>query len=385
MTPGECGIAKRRARRARWHSGAAALVALAICADLSADTAWRSAVAGRPVVLPDDHRSHPDYRLEWWYYTGNLFSPEGRRFGYQLTFFRVGINRAPPTPSRWAVRDLHMAHLAITDVAASRHAAAERLNRAGAGWAGARDDTYHVWNDDWSATLEDGRHRLLASSRAPEIAVDLTLDEGRAPALHGIAGFSQKGSLPGNASYYYSLTRMPTRGTVRIGDETFAVTGASWMDHEFGTTFLERDRKGWDWFSIQLDDGRDLMVFQLRGRDGSIDPRMSGTLVSPERGARSLDPASITLEPVRWWKSPATGGRYPVEWRLAIPAEALELRVTAVVDAQEMNGLPSGLTYWEGMIDVADAKRSRAVAGRGYLEMTGYSGPPMGEMMATPE
>ncbi|HXE79859.1 MAG TPA: lipocalin-like domain-containing protein [Vicinamibacterales bacterium] len=344
---------------------------------------WQQASPGRRISLPGDHRSHPEYRIEWWYYTGTLHAREdGRRFGYQLTFFRIGVNVEPPTPSRWAVRDLHMAHFAITDVEAARHVATERLNRSGPGWAGASETTYRVWNETWFAQLEGTEHRLSASDPGSGLAIELRLREGRSPVRHGIDGFSQKGSSPGNASYYYSITRMPTEGTLTVGGRTHEVTGTSWMDHEFGTTFLERNQAGWDWFSVQLADGRDLMVFQLRNRDGSSDARSSGTLVSRE-GARPLDANDIRLEPLRRWKSPSSGASYPVEWRVALPREDLRLHVRAVIDAQELHGLPSGVTYWEGAVDIEGESRGAPASGVGYLEMTGYGGRPMGEVMSS--
>jgi predicted secreted hydrolase len=347
-------------------------------------TTWKRAVPGRAIVLPADHRSHPEYRLEWWYYTGNVTAAHNRRFGYQLTFFRIGVNQSPPVPSRLAVRDIHMAHLALTDVRQGRHVAFEHLNRTGMDWAGASDKSYRVWNENWRATLEDARHRLIAASNTGRFSVDLTLEEARPPALNGVAGFSQKGSSAGNASYYYSLTRMPTTGSLTFDGERVDVKGLSWMDHEFGTTFLERTQAGWDWFSLQLDDGRDLMVFRLRSTDGTVDPQSSGTLVETDGRARRLDAADFSLEPGRAWRSPVSGGSYPVEWRVAVPGERLDLAVRAAVDAQELHGLKSGFVYWEGTIDVKGSAGERAVSGTGYLEMTGYSGRAMGELMAAP-
>ena len=341
---------------------------------------WAQATPDRSVRLPDDHRSHPEFRLEWWYYTGQLWARQ-RRFGYQVTFFRLGVNPEPPTPSRWAIRDVFMTHVALTDLAEQRHVAFERLNRAAVGWAGASETTYEVWNENWRGWLDDRRHRLVASTQA--FSLDLTLEEGKPPVLHGVGGYSQKGSSAGNASYYYSLTRMPTRGTLTLDGERFAVEGVSWMDHEFGTTFLEPDQEGWDWFSLQLDDGTDLMMFRLRGRDGSIDPRSSGTVVDPGGRSRALETASFALDPGRIWSSPATGGRYPVEWRVRVPAELLDLAVRASVDSQELSGLASGVAYWEGVVDVDGTRGGRRVTGRGYLEMTGYAGKPMGEVMGS--
>ena len=223
---------------------------------------------------------------------------DGRRFGYQVTFFRVGVDPSPSNPSKWAVRDLFMTHLAISDPSGKRYRYAEKLSRGGPGLAGAATDQYRVWNDDWSATLDGNRHVLKAASGrrggtlvppGQEAAIDLTLDEGKAPAIHGIGGISQKGAQAGNASHYYSLTRMPTRGSITVDGERFEVTGDSWMDHEFGTSFREPGQRGWDWLSIQLSDGRELMLYQLRRDDGSRDTRSSGTLVGTDGKTKHLD------------------------------------------------------------------------------------------------
>ncbi len=367
----------------------ATTLAVLLAAGASAQSAlWKEAAPGRGLVLPADHASHPDYKLEWWYYTGNLDAADGRRFGYQLTFFRVGVDPRPANPSRWAVRDLFMAHLALTDVNRQQHHFIERLNRSGPAWAGASTDTYRVWNENWEVTFAPGGvHRLQAQSDG--FGVDLQVLEDRPPVPHGVNGYSRKGSAPGNASYYYSLTRMPTRGTITVGGRAVEVTGQSWMDHEFGTSFLEDGQRGWDWFSIQLEDGRDLMLFQLRRSDGTIDPRSSGTLV--ERGPGSARPqrampitieSGFRLEPGRTWTSPASKARYPVAWRVLVPSARLDLTITSAVDAQELHtAASSGVSYWEGVIDVAGQSGDRPVKGRGDLEMTGYSGNPMSSLM----
>jgi predicted secreted hydrolase len=345
--------------------------------------AWRNAAPGRVLRLPADHVSHPEYRLEWWYYTGNLDAADGRRFGYQLTFFRVGVDPAPANPSRWAVRDLYMAHFAVTDVSAGRHRAVEKLSRPAPGWAGARSDRYHVWIDNWSVRQEGARHRLSAVSAAPPFMIDLTLEEGKPPLFHGDRGYSQKGSTPGNASHYYSLARMQTRGTIGVDGTRFEVAGASWMDHEFGTSFLEKTQVGWDWFAIQLDDRTDLMIYRLRGRDGSIDLHSSGTLVRSDGHTTPLDPSLFALAPGRRWKSTTSGASYPVEWHIDVPGSGLTLQVTPVVDAQELHaGLQTGIAYWEGAVDVSGTHDGKRVTGRGYVEMTGYSGRSMGEFLA---
>ena len=343
---------------------------------------WRSADPSYVLAFPRDHAAHPDYRIEWWYYTGNLEAAGGRRFGYQVTFFRAGIDRRPINPSRWAIRDLHMAHLAVTDVARGEHGVAERLNRAGIGWAGADPETLRVWNDGWSLAVEDdGAHRLVAASDDGRLAVDLRLDATAPPVLHGRDGYSRKGAEPGNASHYYSLTRLPTAGRLTVGGESFDVTGASWMDHEFGSSFLEPAQAGWDWFSIQLDDGTDLMLYTMRRLDGSADPWSSGTVVTPA-GVTRLRAEEYRLVPGRRWTSPESGAAYPVAWRVVIPSLDVDLRAEAAVDAQELRtDRSTGVTYWEGSIDVRGRRAGAEVAGRGYLEMTGYAGPPLSRVL----
>ena len=352
----------------------AAIVALG--AGVPAQDGWKQASPDYVVRLPQDHASHPAYRIEWWYYTGNLETDRARRFGYQVTFFRVGIEKTPSNPSAFAVRDLLMAHIAVTDADGKRHLFAERLNRAGVGWAGASPRDLRVWNEDWEVRTDFGRHRLQA--RDPRFAIDLTLTEDGPPVLHGDRGFSQKGSKPGNATHYYSLTRMPTEGFLSLEGERYAVKGDSWMDHEFGTSFLEPDQQGWDWFSIQLADGSDLMMFQLRRSGGQVDPQSSGTLVSKRQPPRRLAAGDFVLTPGRSWTSPTSKGVYPVEWKIAVPGEALDLTVRPVIDPQELTGPRSGVSYWEGAIDVEGTRAGRPISGRGYLEMTGYTGPAMG-------
>lgn len=334
---------------------------------------WKDATAGYTYAFPRDHASHPDYKIEWWYYTGNVKAKDGRRFGYQVTFFRVGIDPAPTNPSKWAVRDLFMTHLAISDPSGRRYRYAEKLSRGGPGLAGAATDRYRVWNDDWTATLDGSRHLLKAAS--PQASIDLTLDEGKAPVIHGIGGISQKGAEAGNASHYYSLTRMPTRGSITVDGERFEVTGDSWMDHEFGTSFLEPGQRGWDWLSMQLSDGRELMLYQLRRDDGSRDPRSSGTLVATDGKTKHLDVTAFTLTPGRATFTSKNGAAYPIEWAISIPGEKLDLKVTTPLNDQELAlERSTGVAYWEGAIDLSGSAAGKPISGAGYLEMTGYFG-----------
>jgi predicted secreted hydrolase len=349
-----------------------ALLGLWLPVALSGAT-WLNATPGYRFAFPRDHFSHPEYKIEWWYYTGNLQTAAGRRLGYQVTFFRVGVDPSPVNPSRWAVRDLYMTHLAVSDPSGNRYRFQERLNRGGPGLAGAETEQYHVWNDDWSASLDaSGRHVIRAAGTRG--GVDLVLDEGKAPAVNGIDGISQKGAQTGNASHYYSLTRMPTRGVLVVDGERFEATGESWMDHEFGTSFLEPEQQGWDWLSIQLADGRELMLYQLRRGDGSRDPRSSGTLVDASGRTRHLSSADFTMTTTgRTFRAPS-GATYPIRWTVQIPGESLTMDVSTPLENQELSTEAARVSYWEGLIDIAGTSRGAPIAGRGYLEMTGYRG-----------
>lgn len=355
-----------------------AAVAAALCLlvpPVQADDTWAPAWPGYDYAFPRDHGQHPQHKIEWWYYTGNLKATGGERLGYQLTFFRIGAVKAPQVDSVWALRDVWMAHFAITDATGKRYFHADRLNRAGPGLAGAAADTLKVWNEDWSAELDAaGAMALKAADR--EMALDLRLAPQALPAvIHGRDGISQKGATAGNASHYYSLTHLPTTGTITLNGRRLEVTGLSWMDHEFGTSFLEEGQQGWDWFSGQMADGSALMLFQLRHEAGPEKTRYSGTWVSPRGEVTALEPGDFTLTPGETWISPATRAAYPLRWQIGIPKLGVKLECRAVMETQEMRAeLTPGLHYWEGAVDFTGEKSGQPLTGRGYLEMTGYAG-----------
>jgi predicted secreted hydrolase len=345
---------------------------------VTAKEGWREATAGYQYAFPRDHASHNDYKIEWWYYTGNLETSTGRRFGYQLTFFRTGITPQVGNPSRWAVRDLYMVHFCISDLEKKAFHSFEKLNRAGIGWAGAESDFYRVWNEDWQAQ-SDGKDHVIKADNG-DYQLDLRLAPDKSEVIHGENGISQKGALAGNTSHYMSLTRLHSTGNIVVGGETFTVTGLSWMDHEFGTSFLEESQTGWDWFSVQLDDNRELMMFQIRRADGSIDSRSSGTLIEADGRAVHIPFGEFNLKPTgKSWRSEASGATYPTEWLIELPRFDLRLNVKAAFEDQELRTTQStAVTYWEGSVDIDDANGGGKVKGRGYLEMTGYSGQNMG-------
>jgi len=332
---------------------------------------FERAYAPRPFVFPTDHGPHPGFRTEWWYVTGNLANADGRRFGYQLTLFRIALAPTPPiADSAWRTNQIYMGHFAVTDVAAEQHHVFERFSRAAVGLAGAQAAPLRVWLEDW--TLVGGTEDafpMQIRAREDDIAITLQLDTAKPLVLQGDRGLSQKSAEPGNASFYYSYTRLPTRGEVRIGESTFMVAGTSWLDREWSTSALGPDQTGWDWFALQLDDGRDLMFYRLRQQDGSVDPHSGGVLVAADDSVQRLGHEDVEVTPQGTWTSSHTGDRYPARWTLRVPAEDLELQVIPQVADQEMR---VSVRYWEGAVKVNGYAGNKPIDGVGYLEMTRY-------------
>ena len=339
------------------------------------ESGYERALAPQTFSFPADHGPHPGFRTEWWYYTGNLATAEGRRFGFQLTFFRAALApRMAERGSAWATRQAWLAHFAVTDAAGGRFHAFERWSRGALGLAGAEAAPFRVWVQDWSATAVGGGFAPLRLQAAQgEVALDLELAEGKPPVLQGDRGLSRKSAEPGNASFYYSLPRMPATGSVQLGAERFAVTGAVWMDREWSTSALGAGQVGWDWFALQLDDGTDLMLYQLRRIDGTPDPASSGRFIEPDASSRPVAFGGFSLEALDHWQSPRSGARHPSRWRVRVPAEELDLSVTPLLADQELD---VSFRYWEGAVTVAGTRRGTPVTGRGYVELTGYTAPP---------
>ncbi len=332
----------------------------------------------RPLDLPADFGPHPDYLTEWWYYTGNLDSVDGRHFGYQLTFFRRAVSPPhlrQPRESDWAADQLYLAHFSLTDVAGNEYRAFERFTRGAAGLAGAQAEPYRVWLEDWQ--IEQRAPDVVAlHALQDDIVLDLTLTDVKGIILQGEAGFSLKGAEPGNASYYFSQTRLQTEGSVTIRGETFAVGGLSWMEHEFSTSALAPDQVGWDWFSIQLDDGSELMLFQLRKEDGSTDPFSSGTFIAVDGQTTHLAHEDFEIAVGDTWRSLRSGAEYPSQWELRVPSLDLILALEPHLSDQELNVF---FVYWEGAVRIAGTRAGNAVVGNGYVEMTGYAASMQGQ------
>jgi predicted secreted hydrolase len=343
----------------------------------SPPTPFQFATAGYRYNFPRDHGSHPTYRTEWWYYTGHLHSKIGRAFGFELTFFRRGVppDEIKTLPSKWSVKDLYLAHFAVTDISGKRFHFSEKFSREGLGKAGADESRLRVWIDDWRAEASaepSASHTLAAHDETHALA--LTLQPAKPLVTHGAAGISRKGKDVGQASHYYSFTRLATNGKLTIDGESFDVTGTSWMDHEFGSAELGADQVGWDWFSIQLEDDTELMLYRMRRKDGSSDLASSGTAVSPDGRTRHLEVTDFQIESTGTWTSPESKATYPSRWRLRFPSLDLVLDVTPLLADQELRTSRSTkVSYWEGAVAVTGTKQGRPVKGQGYVELTGYA------------
>jgi len=382
---------------------------------------FRRAQGAREWTFPRDHGAHRAYATEWWYATGILRTREGRRFGYELTFFRRGLvprpgrrgheaggsargprTAATPEPgpaaaaaravsqsgerspsqtpsSPWRARDLILAHAAVTDVAGRRFVVADRLERAAHGWAGADTLGMDVWIGDWRAAAAEGGFalRVPPESTGGSLGLDVRLASTRPPVLHGRGGLSPKDAGPRpHASWYVSLPRLQTRGSLTVEGESFEVSGHTWMDHEFFSGGLAEGQVGWDWFSARLEDGRDLMLFRVRSREGGGD-HVAGTVTSADGlSSRALRIRRAEFEPLERWTSPSTGATYPVAWRVRLPAEGLELRTrTPLVDQEVETEAGVGFAYWEGLAEYTGSWSGERVRGEGYVEMTGYDAP----------
>ncbi len=341
---------------------------------------FRPAEPGYQFVFPRDHGSHSEFHTEWWYYTGHLQADSGHRFGYQLTFFRRALRPRPagdppPQHSRWRLYDLYLGHLALSNLGSNRFYFEEKLSREGLGKAGADEDRLHVWIDRWQLDLSDTEpavHHLKAQGEA--LALDLHLTPMKPPVVHGSQGVSRKGSRPDESSHYYSLPRLRTTGILALGNQSYAVTGQSWMDHEFGSGDLADDLVGWDWFSIQLHSGEELMLYRLRGTDGRPSPASSGTWIDREGRGHPLAADAVRVEVLERWISPHSKTEYPSRWRVAIPSLSAVFDISPEMADQELRTTHSTqVTYWEGAVRVAGTVNDRTASGEGYVELTGYA------------
>lgn len=336
---------------------------------------FAQALTAQPLEFPRDQGPHPDYRQEWWYVTGNLDSADGERFGFELTIFRFALARSLPEPadvgsrsgaesSAWRARQIYLGHFAVTDVTRHRFRFAVKLSRGALGLAGARANPLRVWVGNWQI----GESVVEAAERG--YVLSLAARPLMPPVLNGERGLSRKSGEPGNATYYYSIPRVSVRGTIVRDGRPLQVHGLAWLDREWGSGSLGPQETGWDWFGLQLGDGSCLMFYSLRDRDGAEDPYSAGTWIDSAGRTRPLSRDDVRIKVLAHWTD-AGGTRYPSRWRLVMPALGLDVTVRPVLADQELVTSPR---YWEGAVDVSGTRSGRPVAGRGYVELTGYAG-----------
>lgn len=336
---------------------------------------YRTALPGYRYEFPRDYFNHPEFQTEWWYYTGNLKSSDGRRFGFELTFFRQALDRDTTKATKWDISDLYLTHLALSDLDGGHFYHTERINRSGPGIAGINATQSRIWNGNWQIQWSGDDQILQAIDSQFELR--FTLHSEKPPVIHGENGVSQKAEGPGHASHYISLTRLTTTGSLELAGKPFRITGSTWMDHEFFTQQLAPDQTGWDWLSLQLDNDTELMLFRIRRNDGSIDSFSSGTYIDAQGKTTHLKSTDFSLQPSgETWLSPATHALYPIQWNISIPKLNITLEARTLLRSQELVGktkiTPS---YWEGAIFLKGQISGKTLGGSGYLEMTGYDHP----------
>ena len=344
-----------------------------IIAALSAGNTEGYSIADEPIefVFPDDHEAHEDFRNEWWYFTGNLYDDNDRRFGYQLTFFRIAISPIEADrESEWATNQIYMAHFTISDVENEEFYCFEKLNRGALGIAGFQEEGFGVNVEDWYITgVGDGEFPWQLYAEKDDITLSIEVNPLKDIVLQGDNGLSRKSLDEGNASYYYSITRLVTEGYIDIEGERYNVSGNSWLDREWSTSALSQEQAGWDWFSLQLDNGTDIVYFQLRYKDGSPYPYNEGLIVDAEGNTIRLGTGDIKLMVTKTWQSPL-GGVYPIEWQAEIALLDKTVIIRAVFPEQELD---LSTRYWEGAVNICEEEDPGKLIGIGYMELTGYA------------
>jgi len=338
--------------------------------------AGTQALAPRSLQFPRDFGAHPDLRTEWWYITGHARAGQ-RVLGFQVTFFRARVDAAQSLRSAFAARQLIFAHAAITDLQGKRLWHDQRIARAGFGMAQADEADTRIALRDWTLTREGpgAQGHYTARIAAQDFSIELRFDSTQPLLLQGREGLSRKGPLPKQASYYYSRPWLDTAGRVNGRP----VRGNAWFDHEWSSELLDPEAQGWDWAGLHLDDGRALMVFRIRDRQGGTLWTQSRWIEADElrTGRRIEGPAADdrrpadapSFSPIRHWQSPRTDVHWPVE--MAIQLGELRLLLDPLLDDQELDTrAATGVLYWEGAVRIRDAG-GRSI-GRGYLELTGY-------------
>jgi predicted secreted hydrolase len=337
---------------------------------------WQRAIGAWSWLFPRDHGAHPNFKTEWWYFTGNLQDEHQRKFGYQLTLFRQGIQFTPAqTSSQWAVRDIYFGHFTISDLDAGQFHVAERVSRGALGEAKAATGGMDVALGPWTIRQEGAPEQYHLVAQQPGFGIDFEEHPLKPLILEGVGGLSRKADGVGEASYYYSYPRLATSGQLRVADKTYTVSGLSWFDHEFSTSSLGKDQVGWDWFCIQLDNQEEIMLYAMRDKSGAMDPVSEGTWVKADGTTERLLPGSFSIEKLGTWTSPKSHAVYPAGWHILVLGHQADVTVTPSMADQELDLTKMGaLDYWEGACAIKGSVNGAQVTGVGYTELTGYSG-----------
>lgn len=335
---------------------------------------FSKAIEKRKLVFPDDHGAHPDFRTEWWYFTGNLTSDDNRKYGYQFTIFRTALTKEKTERnSEWNSNQIYMAHFAVTDISNNKFYYDEKFSREGNNLAGVQINPFKVWLEDWQIVQTENKvffdlPVINLKAKTDKAEINFSLEAIKSIVLQGDEGLSQKGKQLENASYYYSYTRLKTNGKIILDGKEFSVEGSSWMDREWSTSALSEDQKGWDWFALQFDDNTEIMYYQMRKNDGSPDVFSKGVLVDESGKSQLIKKDDVILTVKDNWLSP-TEEKYPSGWRLQIPEKEIDLNITPAVKNQLMN---VAVRYWEGSVEIKGTRSGSRINGRGYVELTGY-------------
>ena len=327
-----------------------------------------------PVSLPRDLAAHDDVQTEWWYYTGHAVTESGREFGFELVFFkrRTDLDRFSVVPLRLIGNPFYFAHFAVTGHSTRSFRYAHRKSANGLLDLPASADThrYDLKLGDWSAREADAMH-LLHANIDSDITFDAALKPSKRVVLNGEGGVSFKDK--GEASRYFSYTRMAMEGEIIIDGSVERFTGTAWMDREFGTWTPTDNQKGWDWFSIQLDNDCELMCYQLRNGKGLPSPFSSGTFVYADGRTVRLAAEDFNIRPIDKWKSPKTGAVYPSGWSIEVLGLEISIQVTPVILDQELDTRGTTMiVYWEGSSRVTGEAMGKKVGGNAYVELVGY-------------
>ena len=334
---------------------------------------FKKVTPGRSFQFPRDHGEHPEFKTEWWYFTGNLEGADRSAFGYQLTLFRVGLSSpGQENPSHWAANSLMMGHFALSNLEEKKFRSFERFSRRALGLAGIDNvQGPRIWLENWNIERRESSWQILAEAKTEEgrnFSIALQLEDTKPVVLQGDGGYSRKGPRTEHASYYVSQTRLATSGQLVFENETFQVTGNSWFDHEWSSEAMAEGLAGWDWFSLQLDDNTELMLYLLRYDDGRLEPASSGSYIDAQGQKTDLSLNDFSVEKLSEHRSPR-GVVYPSRWNINVPSLKLSLDVVPRMADQEMT---SGVLYWEGAVSVQGTRADSALDGSGFVELTGY-------------